>query len=223
MELVNYCGIHIWYGSITIDRFPKLQHLINVLLTFCSNIMFCSRSLWQLMCSKIKIMQFIPRLWYGKCNGYSWGPLPHTYWENVFPCMSGMDITKGLVVNDSVVQIPTLLIIYLGFFSTHVSPRTLTCVVETTNKRTNKHLTHSNMKQIRKGGKYQITLKFYYRTIPQMAWSQPGSRPSGISVKSTTHKDDMTHIRIIHWFSEQHIYNRQARLLETRIVGQAYI
>ena len=95
--------------------------------------------------------------------------------------------------------------------------------METTNKRTNKHLTHSNIKQIHKGGKCQITLKFYYRMIPQMAWSQPGTRQSGISVKSTTQKDDMTYIRIIHWFSEQHIYNCQAWILETRNIVQAYI
>ena len=56
-----------------------------------------------------------------------------------------------------------------------------------------------------------------------MAWSQPGTRPSGITVQSTTNKDDMTHIRIIHWFFEQYIYNRQAWLLETRIIGRAFI
>ena len=92
--------------------------------------------------------------------------------------------------------------------------------METTNKRTNKHLTHKN---INTGRKYQSTLKFSYCTIPQMAWSQPGTRPSGISVQSTTNKDDMTHIRIIHWFFEQYIYNRQAWLLETRIIGRAFI
>ena len=49
-----------------------------------------------------------------------------------------------------------------------------------------------------------------------MAWSQLGTMPYGISVQTTTNKDDMTHIRIIHWFSQQHIYNRQAWLLENK-------
>ena len=130
-----------------------------------------------------------------------------------------------IVVHDSVVDIwLTLGVIFLGllFRRTFLHARSRVWWKLQTNG-TNKHLTHNNMKQIHKGGTYQITPNFNYRTTPQMAWSQLGTRPSGISVQSTTNKDYMTHIRIIHWFSKQHIYNRQAWLLETKIIGQAYI
>ena len=60
---------------------------------------------------------------------------------------------------------------------------------------TNKHLTHNDRKQIHKEGKYQITLIFIYRAIPHMACILY------VCSLSTT-KYDITHTKIIHWFSD---------------------
>ena len=106
----------------------------------------------------------------------------------------------------------------LGLIFRHTFLHAHSCVVETTTNRTNKIFTRNDRKQIRKFGMYHITPKFISRTIPQMTWFHLGTRPSGLSVhcQRLAWQDACQNYTLVF---RQDIYNRQAWLIQTKIIA----